>query len=133
MARQAIFPDPNKESPGFSPATRVGTTIHVSGQVAMDANGALVGPGDCKAQAEQCFKNIETALKAAGATMDDLVKITCFLVNTSDYEAYAAVRRQRFPQNGPASSTVIIKALVKPEFLIEIEGVAVLAGSASAA
>ncbi|MBM3944742.1 MAG: RidA family protein [SAR202 cluster bacterium] len=133
MARQAFFPDPNKKPSGFSPATRVGNTVHVSGQVALDASGKLVGAGDGKAQAEQCFRNLEAALKAAGGVMDDLVKITCFLVNVDDYPAYAAVRQRLFPSNGPASSTVVIKALVKPEFLIEIEGVALLSQPTSAA
>jgi 2-aminomuconate deaminase len=70
---------------------------------------------------------VEAALKSAGATMDDVVKITAFLVNADDYSAYAAVRLGRFPENGPASSTVIVKALVRPELLVEIEAVAVVA------
>ena len=84
----------------------------------------MVGVGDCGAQAGQVFRNVEAALKAAGATMDDLTKITAFLVDVDDYQAYAAVRSGLFPKDGPASSTVIIAALVRPEFLIEIEGIA---------
>ena len=76
------------------------------------------------AQAGQVFRNVEAALEAAGATMDDLTKITAFLVNVDDYDAYAAVRADLFPKGGPASSTVIITELVRPDFLIEIEAIA---------
>ena len=78
------------------------------------------------AQSEQCFKNVEAALAAAGAGWNDVAKITCFLVNAADYPAYAAARQRLFPQNGPASSTVIVSALVRPEYLVEIEAYAVL-------
>ena len=126
MPRETFFPNPANKPQGFSPATRVGNLVFVSGQVATDRGGNLAGPGDCGAQAEQCFGNVEAALKAAGATMDDVTKITAFLVNAEDYPAYAAVRLRRFPENGPASSTVIIKALVSPDYLVEIEAVAVV-------
>ena len=55
-----------------------------------------------------------------------MTKITCFLVNVADYGAYAAVRLRLFPENGPASSTVVVKELVKPEYLVEIEAIAVV-------
>lgn len=126
MAREVFFPYPNNKPNGFSPAARIGGSVFVSGQVSTDANGELVGAGDAGAQSEQCFKNVEAALTAAGAGWDDVAKITCFLVNASDYPAYAAARQRLFPQNGPASSTVIVSALVRPEYLVEIEAYAVL-------
>ncbi len=124
MPRQVFSPDPERSPAGFSPATRAGDTVYVSGQVALDEEGQVVGEGDCGAQAGQVFKNVEAVLKAAGATMDDLTKITAFLVDVGDYEAYAAVRSDLFPKDGPASSTVIITELVRPDVLIEIEGIA---------
>lgn len=126
MAREVFFPYPNNKPNGFSPAARVGGSVFVSGQVSTDANGELAGAGDAGAQSEQCFKNVEAALTAAGAGWDDVAKITCFLVNAADYPAYAAARQRLFPQNGPASSTVIVSALVRPEYLVEIEAYAVL-------
>lgn len=126
MAREVFFPYPNNKPVGFSPATRVGNHIFVSGQVAADENGELVGIGDAGAQAAQCFSNVEAALTAAGASWDDVTKITCFLVNADDYSAYAEVRNGIFPENGPASSTVIVTALVRPEMLVEIEAFAVV-------
>ena len=126
MAREVFFPYPNNKPNGFSPAARIGGSVFVSGQVSTDANGELVGEGDAGAQSEQCFKNVEAALTAAGVGWDDVAKITCFLVNAADYPAYAAARQRLFPQNGPASSTVIVSALVRPEYLVEIEAYAVI-------
>ena len=126
MAREVFFPYPNNKPVGFSPAARVGNQIFVAGQVANDSNGVLVGVGDARAQTEQCFKNVEAALQAASAGWDDVTKITCFLVNADDYAAYAEVRNGIFPENGPASSTVIVTALVRPEMLVEVEAYAVL-------
>lgn len=126
MAREVFFPYPNNKPNGFSPAARVGSSVFVSGQVSTDADGELVGAGDAGAQSEQCFKNVEAALTAAGAGWDDVAKITCFLVNAADYPAYAAARQMLFPQHGPASSTVIVSALVRPEYLVEIEAYAVV-------
>ncbi len=126
MARQVFFPNPDNKPVGFSPAARVGNQVFVAGQVATDANGDMVGIGDAGAQSAQCFKNIEAALKAAGASWDDVTKITCFMVNADDYAAYAEVRNGIFPENGPASSTVFVKALVRPEMLVEVEAYAVV-------
>ena len=126
MAREVFFPNPDNKPVGFSPAARVGNQVFVAGQVATDANGELVGIGDAGAQSEQCFRNIEAALKAAGAGWDDVTKITCFMVNADDYAAYAEVRNGIFPENGPASSTVFVKALVRPEMLVEVEAYAVV-------
>ena len=126
MAREVFFPNPDNKPVGFSPVARVGNQVFVAGQVATDANGELVGIGDAGAQSAQCFRNVEGALTAAGASWDDVTKITCFLVNADDYAAYAEVRNGIFPENGPASSTVIVKALVRPEMLVEIEAYAVV-------
>lgn len=126
MARQVYFPNPDNKPSGFSPATRGGGAVFVSGQVPVDSNGSLVGEGDCEKQAEQCFENIRSALEAAGASMEDVTKITAFIVRPEDYPDYAKVRLSMFPQDGPASSSVFISGLVDPKFLIEIEAIAVL-------
>ena len=126
MPRQVFFPNPQNKPSGFSPVSRSGNLVFVSGQVGVDGNGDLVGEGDCGAQSEQCFRNVEAALKAAGATLADVTKITTFLVNGDDYPAYAAARLKRFPENGPASATVMVKELVSPSFLVEIDAFAVV-------
>ena len=85
MTRQVFFPDPDRKPSGFSPATRIKNAVFVSGQVPVDSSGNLVGEGDCRIQAEQCFVNIESALRSAGASMDDVTKITAFIVRSDDY------------------------------------------------
>ena len=125
MPRNTFFPNPQNKPKGYSPATRVGDLVFVAGQTSVDASGNLVGQGDCRAQAEQCWKNVAAALMAAGASLDDVTKITAFLVNADDYAAYASERLKLFPENGPASSSVFVKGLVSPEYLIEIEAIAV--------
>lgn len=126
MPRRVFFPNPENKPSGFSPATRAGNMVFVSGQVSVDAEGNLVGEGDAHAQSVQCLNNVEQALKAAGATRADVTKITAFLVNPEDYPAYAEARLDFFGNPGPASSTVFISGLVSPGYLVEIEAIAVL-------
>ena len=126
MAREVFFPNPDNKPSGFSPAARVGGMVFVSGQVSVDGEGEPVGVGDVGAQSARCFGNVEAALVAAGAGWDDVVKITCFLVEGADYAAYAAARLAIFPEGGPASSTVFVAGLVRPEYLVEIEAIAVV-------
>lgn len=125
MAKQMIVPDPDRKPAGFAPATKVGNLVFVSGQTGTGPNGLV--QGGMREQTEQTFKNLETVLKAAGATMADVTKITCFLVRESDYKVYAEERLKAFPANAqPASSTVIVKALARPEFLVEVEAIAAI-------
>ena len=125
MPKEMIVPNPDRKPSGFAPGTKLGNLIFVSGHTGVDANGKVVG--GIEEQAEQTFKNVETVLKAAGASMADVMKITCFLVRATDYKAYAAAREKAFPADAqPASSTVIVNQLVRPEFLIEIEAIAAI-------
>ena len=126
MARKSIFPDESEKPSGFSPGVISGNVLFVSGQVPVTTEGELVGVGSCLEQARQCFANIERVVNSSGATMDDVTKITAFLVNPEDYSDYAKVRLEQFPDEGPASSTVFISGLVRSEFLIEVEAFAVL-------
>ena len=126
MPRETFFPNPSNKPSGFSPITKSGNLLFVSGQVPVNPTGNLVGEDDCYVQAKQCFSNIEAALKSAGSTFDDLVKITAFIVRPEDYSHYAKVRLELYPENGPASSTVFISGLVSTKFIIEIEASAAL-------
>lgn len=111
---------------GMSQAVRSGDLVLVSGQVALDANGELVGENDAAAQAAQALANVEAALAAAGATRTDLLKLTCFLVDPDDYPAYAAAKSARFAEIAPASTCVVVSALLDPRFLLEVEAVAIV-------
>jgi reactive intermediate/imine deaminase len=102
-------------------------TIYISGQIAYDKDGKIVGaPGDMKAQAEQVFKNLQTALAAAGAKFSDVVKMNSYITDMSKVQAVRDVRAQYFKDATPASTFVEVKGLVRPELLLEIEVVAVV-------
>ena len=93
-----------------------------------DSSGNLVGAGDCEAQSRQVMANLRAIIEATGATMQDVVKITCFLTDVNDYAAYSKVRSETWPNNPPASSTVMVAALVRPELLVEVEAIASVPG-----
>jgi reactive intermediate/imine deaminase len=102
-------------------------TIYISGQIAYDKDGKLVGAGDMKAQAEQVFKNLQAALTAAGATFSDVVKMNSYITDMSKVQAVRDVRAIYFKEATPASTFVEVKGLVRPELLLEIEVIAVVA------
>ena len=117
---------PRSSSADFAQGIQVGDTIHVSGQVAQAADGSLVGDGDMEAQARQVFANIEAVLKLGGGTLHDVVRITTYVTDMSQYSGYAKVRKALFPAADIASATVASPMLVRPGFLIEIEATAVV-------
>ena len=108
----------------ISQGVQVGNRVYVSGQVAFDPQGNIVGGNDMAAQARQVFENLRTVLALAGATMDDVVKITTFLTDMSRFADYAAARAEAFPNNIQASTGVSTPALVIPDLLVEVEAVA---------
>ena len=118
-------PSPRAGQAAFAQAVQVGETIYVSGQVAQDADGNVVGIDDMAAQSRQVFKNIADVLTHAGSSMRDVVKITCYVSDMSRYGEYDAVRREVFPDAAIASATVIRPGFVKEGCLIEIETIAV--------
>lgn len=109
---------------------RGGKTIHISGQVAWNAQGQVVAPGDLKGQTVQVFENLKIALAAAGATFSDLVKITTYVVDLKpeDRGVISEIRgRYMDPARKPASTMIGVDALVMAELKIEVEAVAVVA------
>lgn len=119
-------------SPMFSQVTTVieGKLIFVSGQVSWDDKGKVMFPGDLRAQTRQTFENMKIALAAAGATIDDVLKFTIYVVNL-DREKWKMVGEERAkyinPDKAPASTMVGVPGLVLEDLLIEIEAVAVIA------
>ncbi|MFC8432962.1 RidA family protein [Streptomyces sp. NPDC057253] len=106
-----------------------GRFVAISGQVPLDEDGRLVGEGDPGAQARQVFENLRRCLAAAGATFDDVVKLTYFVTDLAAMPALRAARAEHIPDDRlPAASAVRVAGLVRPEFLMEVEAFAVLAG-----
>ena len=93
----------------------------------MDASGNVVGEGDAEAQTRQVMANIRDVVSAAGAKMEDVAKITCFITDIAYYPAYSKVRAETWPKDPPASSTVVVAGLVRPEFMVEVEAIVRLA------
>ena len=110
----------------ISAGVKLGDTIHLSGNVAFDNAGEVVGAGDTYAQSKQIFKNIEEALASAGATMADVIKITTYLTDITQYGEFGKARTEAFPNGVPASTAVAVSALVMPELVVEVEAVAVI-------
>src|SRR3954447_23054177 len=104
-----------------------GRFVALSGQVALDEDGKLVGEGDAAAQARQVFENLRRCLTAAGATFDHVVKLTYFVTDMAHLPALRAARAEHIPDDRlPAASAVQVAALVRPEFLMEVEAFAVV-------
>ncbi len=130
--RSAVrFLNPPSLSPpaGYSHVAEVtgGRIVFISGQVALDAYGTLVGAGDVAAQAQQVFANLNAALEAAGTGFAHVVKLTYFLTDASKIGLVREVR-DRFvdPAHLPASTAVEVRRLVREDFLLEIDAVAVI-------
>ena len=108
---------------GMSAAVRFGELIAVSGQVAMNERGELVGRGDFAAQAEQCFANIARVLAQAGGSLKDVVSLTTYLTSRELAPLFLQARARHFPERPPATTTVVAQ-LLSPDFLIEIQALA---------
>lgn len=106
-------------------ARQVGNTIYVSGQVAYNAAGQLVGKGDIKAQTRQVFDNIKAVLTAAGAGMKDVIKINTYITDQRMFREMLEVRKDIFGATPPASTAVVVAGLAFPGLLIEVEAIAV--------
>ena len=129
VATRYINPGTLAALPGFTHAVRVGATVYVSGEVALDSLGRLVGPGDLKAQAAQAFANLATVLRIAGVGPADVAKLTVYVVSAKpgDLELIRAAAPDFFPERNPPAGTVVgVATLPRDGLLIAVDATAVV-------
>lgn len=112
---------------GYARAVRVGRVVSVSGTTATDERGAIVGPDDPYAQTMQALRNIERALRAAGASPRDVARTRIYVTDISQWEAVGRAHGEVFREVRPATTMIEVSRLIDPAMLVEIEAEAVIA------
>jgi len=130
MKKEQIRTDKLREPSGhFSQAIATdakGRLVFISGMTARRADGSIAGIGDIEAQTRQVCENIKSAVEAAGGTLDDVVRVDVYVRNMEHFDKIHKVRREYFKPPAPASTMVEVTKMVSPEYLIEINAIAVV-------
>jgi enamine deaminase RidA (YjgF/YER057c/UK114 family) len=111
---------------GYSHVAKAGKTLYIAGQVARDIQGRLVGKGDFDAQARQVYTNLKNILQEAGGGLKNIVKTTTILTHYDNGESCRKIRNKFFGEIMPPNTLLIIESLASPDFMIEVEAIAVL-------
>jgi 2-iminobutanoate/2-iminopropanoate deaminase len=126
---QIVSPNIRQPNGHFSQATMVaarGRLVFISGMTARRADGSIAGIGDIEAQTRQVCENIKSAVDQAGGTMDDICRVDVYVRNMEHFEQIHKVRREYFKPPAPASTMVEVCKMTSPEYLIEINAIAVI-------
>lgn len=126
---QRINPSGMTQPTAYHHLVRSGNLLFIAGQVALDGSGNVVGQGDMPAQVQQVLENLQKVLASQNADFGNLVKINIFTTDIEAFRAASDVRQVYFAEHPPASTLVEVRKLARPEFLVEIEAIAVLDAS----
>jgi enamine deaminase RidA (YjgF/YER057c/UK114 family) len=126
MPKERIQPEGLAKPPTYSHVVKAGDTIYLAGQTPVNERGEVVHKGNVTGQATQVFENMKKALGSVGADFSDLVKVTVYVTDPRFRDAVGEVRRQYMADALPASTLVVAAGLANPDYLLEIEGIAVL-------
>ncbi len=110
----------------YTQLVRAGKTLYLAGQTAVNEKGELIGKGDMRAQVRQVYENLKSLLASQGATFDHLVKITVYTLSIDEFRKAGDIREEYTGGRAPASTLLQIDQLASPDYLLEIEGIAVL-------
>ena len=131
MPVERINPPTMRPPGGLTNVVRVGDTVYISGQVALESSGSVVGVGDVDTQADKVYSYIGAGLEAVGGSFDNLVKVTAYVPRPEYYRAVVDARKRYLGPKPAASTTVIVPALAQPNLLIEVEAIAVVGKTAT--
>ncbi len=128
---QHINPDALSKNPAFTQIVTItgpAKTIYIGGQDALDTSGTIVGKGDIKQQVEQVLKNLQTALRASGAELEHIIKWNVYVVQGQPLQAAFEVFQQTWGRrpNPPAITMMFVAGLAHPDFLVEMDAIAVV-------
>jgi len=126
MAHEILKLESVHPTVGYSHAAKAGNTLYIAGQVAQDVEGNVVGKGDLEAQVSQVFTNLKNVMEEAGGSLQNIVKMTTFLTHYNNIETYRSVRNRYFSEPFAPNTLLIIESLALPDYMIEVEAIAVL-------
>ena len=124
MTREAVSAPGASAIGPYSHAVWAGKRLYLSGQTPLDPSTGGLVQGDIRKQTEQCFRNLEKTLQAAGATLSDVVKMTVLIRNPADFQKMDDVYKRQFADGYPARITTIVAGFLEPKLLIQIDAVA---------
>jgi len=123
---ERMNPPGTSQPTAYTQLVRAGKTLYFAGQTAVNEKGELIGKGDMRAQVRQVYENLKSLLASQGATFDHLVKITIYTLNIDEFRKAGDIREEYTGGRAPASTLLQIDRLASPDYLVEIEGIAVL-------
>ena len=121
-----VNPDSMSRPPGYTHVVKVDDTVYIAGQVSVAPDGSVVGKGDPEAQVRQIWRNLEAAVGSVGGTLQNIVKTTTYVKDIQYAAAVRKVRDEMYSSSSPPTSKVLVGGLANPDYLVEIEAIAVV-------